>query len=397
MTTVDTYRYYSDSPGVLLSGDEWEKLNNGKTTNDELPKGWPKELKGPLVWNGEELHKNPESFLYILTDEDKKEIDSAIKNYNLPLDQVSSKTFPLPNISLKLSQFAEKLYFGNGVRIIRGFERDKYDERESTIAFLGISSYIGDIRDAQGLNRALTHIKSIAHIPRDKRAPIGVSQQTTDPQMFHNDFGGDIVSLFVNEVPLNGGESLVTSGYSVYNELASKRPDLLNVLANEKGFKFRGAPEDGTGLIHFIDGKFFPQFSTRSFIGFREIARDDKYSEITDEQRNALGAFHWIGFQNALVHKLEKGDIEYVNNLHLQHSRLGYDEDPGHGRHVSRLWLRNSKYTNLVKKPKIVQDKLDNLFPIEYKQEIPLNELEEDEIKVKNNADSLDKMYSKPK
>ncbi|CCH44856.1 hypothetical protein BN7_4425 [Wickerhamomyces ciferrii] len=399
MSTVDTYRYYSDSPGTLLSGDEWEKLNESHNPdpNVSLPEGWPQKLEGPLVWTAEELHKDPESYLYILSESDLKEIDVAIKNYDSPLDKVNKDTFSLPTLGPKLEEFSYKLYFGNGVHIIRGFPRSKYDERQSAIAFLGVSSYIGDLRDAQGLNRALTHIKSIAHIPRSERAPIGVSQQTTDPQMFHNDFGGDVVSLFVNEVPKQGGESLVTSGYTVYNELAAKRPDLLNVLAKPNAFKFRGSPEDGSSLIHYVDGRFFTQFSTRYFIGFGELERDTSIPELTEEQKDAFGAYHWIGFQNALVHKLQKGDIEYVNNLFLQHSRLGYEEDITQGRHVSRLWLRNSKYSAQIKKPKVTQDKYDAFFPEKYEQKIPLNEIEEDAIKLEAGADSLDKVYSKPK
>lgn len=397
MTTVDTYRYYTDSKGTLLSGDEWEKLNKGIELVDEpLPEGWPKQLEGPLVWDGIDLEQNQESFLYYLTDDDKRELHDAIINYYLPLDQISNETFPLPNLSKRLEEFSRLIYFGNGVRVIRGFEIDNYDRRQQIIGYLGISSYIGDIRDAQGLSRALTHIKSIAHIPKDKRAQITVSQQTTDPQMFHNDFGGDIVSLFVLGIPLSGGESLVTSGYSIYNELAKTRPDFINTLAATPGFLRSSKLSNGVPLIHYVDGRLFTAFSTRGFIGYGETAKDEVHPELTREQQNALGAYHWVGYKHGIVHKLVKGDIEYVNNLFLQHSRLGYSEDEGNRRHVARLWLRNSKYTSQIKKPTVIEERTQRLFPVKYKQLIPLTELEEDEIKLANNADTLEKIYARP-
>lgn len=398
MSTTEEYRFYTDSPGNLLSGADWEKINSrkGGSVKADLPEGWPSHLDGPLVWTGEELLKNEDKFLYTFSKQDLEEIDQAIKNYSLEsLTKISKETFPLPKLGPLLENFAKDIYFGSGVRILRGFDKDKYSKREYTIAFLGISSYIGDIRDAQGLSRALTHIKSIAHIPREKRAPIGVSQQTTDPQMFHNDFGGDIVSLFVSDLPLRGGQSLVTSGYTIYNKLAKTRPDLIKLLAT-KSWKFRGAKENGNSLISYVDGRFFTHFSTRSFIGFREIPRDTDYPELTEEQKEALGAYHWTGFKNALIHTLQKGDIEYVNNLFLQHSRLGYEEDETHRRHVSRLWLRNSKLSALINKPDYITERLGKHFPTDYEQEIPLDEFEEDKIKLKHEANTVDKMYAPP-
>jgi hypothetical protein len=50
--------------------------------------------------------------------------------------------------------------------------------------------------------------------------------------IFHTDTG-DIVSLFAMEEPVEGGESLLASGWRVYNELAKLRPDLVKVLASD--------------------------------------------------------------------------------------------------------------------------------------------------------------------
>lgn len=397
---VDTYTNYSDSPDILHSIKAWRELDKKNLqAKVDLPEGWPNKLTGPHVWTGEELKNNPEKYKYYFTQEDLFEIHNAIKKFKklgLPLKKVSKENFELGSIGSKLEKFGEDLYKGIGVRLLRGFNIDDYDEQERLIAYLGISSYIGDIRDAQGLNRALTHIKSIAHVPKAERAPIGVSQQTTDPQMYHSDFGGDIVSLFVLGVPVSGGESLISSTYSIYNHLAQNRPDIIRVLTNPEGYKRKGFPE-GAPLIFYEDEEFITNFSTRNFIGFGDIARDESYPLISSEESDAVGGFNAVAYEYTLETDLQKGDIEYVNNLINQHCRKGYVEDNDHRRHLARLWLRNSNYTFLLKLPQQIKEKRDQFFPVEYEQEIPLNELEEDEIKVKNGADSIDKFYAKPK
>lgn len=402
---IKNYRFYTDSKGHLLSGHEWEEYDatHEKPTGGKLPDGWPEKLEGPLVWTGQELQKTPEKYLYILDEDDKSELAKAIEKFEASdvadnLQEISKETFPLPNLGTKLEQFSKELYEGIGVKLVRGFPLEDYNERQRIIGYLGISSYIGDLRDAQGINRALIHIKSIAHVPKSERAPIAVSQQTTDPQMFHNDAGLDIVSLFVLDVPKSGGESLITSTYPIYNELAQTRPDIISLLADPNEFEFALKAKEGGNMIQYQQGKLYSHFSTRVFIGFGDIPRDERFPPLNERQKEAFGAFNWIGYRNTLTLPIEKGDIEYLNNLHLQHSRLGYEEDAEHRRHVARLWLRNSKYSSKIEYPKPLQAKIDDgFFPAKYHQEIPLNVQEEEDLKKKYKITSLAELYAKPR
>lgn len=396
---ITNYRFYRDSP-ELLSVDDWEKFaaSKGDVPRVKLLDGLPQKLEGPLVWSGKSLPQD--EYIYILNESEKNLIDKALKkfeNSGESLDKVSSKNFELYGFGERLAEISNQIYNGIGFSLIRGLDIEKYNEKQRVIIYLGISSYIGDIRDAQGLNRTLTHIKSIAHIPRDERAIIAVSQQTTDPQMFHNDLGLDIVSLFVLDVPKEGGESLLASTYTTYNELAKTRPDLLNVLAKENGFKYSNLASGDSNLVSYVDNRFISHFSTRSFIGYGETPRSPEVPPLTDEQREAFGAYQYINYQNSIAIKLVKGDIEYLNNFHLQHCRHGYTEDNEHRRHVARLWLRNSKYSDQIILPEAIKKKKDEYFPLVYKQEIPLNVHEEEALKLKANVQNLNSIYAKPK
>jgi hypothetical protein len=59
---------------------------------------------------------------------------------------------------------------------------------------------------------------------------------TNDHQVFHTD-AGDIISLFAIGVAEEGGESKIASSWTVYNEIAKDRPDLIDTLANDWVFQ----------------------------------------------------------------------------------------------------------------------------------------------------------------
>lgn len=52
-------------------------------------------------------------------------------------------------------------------------------------------------------------------------------------QPFHTDMC-DILSMYVLDTAVSGGESLLASSATVYNEIAATRPDLIHLLADNK-------------------------------------------------------------------------------------------------------------------------------------------------------------------
>jgi hypothetical protein len=49
-------------------------------------------------------------------------------------------------------------------------------------------------------------------------------------QTFHNEEAGDIVSWLTRSAAAAGGKCIISSAYTVYNALASARPDLIRAL-----------------------------------------------------------------------------------------------------------------------------------------------------------------------
>jgi hypothetical protein len=64
-------------------------------------------------------------------------------------DIVTKDTFPLPTLQPKLEALCDELHQGIGFFLIRGLGPQNYSVADSTIVFLGIQSYIAELRGRQ--------------------------------------------------------------------------------------------------------------------------------------------------------------------------------------------------------------------------------------------------------
>ena len=86
-------------------------------------------------------------------------------------------------------------------------------------------------------------------------------------------------------------------------------------------------------------------FSRRQLTGSAVAPRSQGIPRLTDAQAEALDAVHFAADRNALRIQLEKGDIQFVNNLGVFHSREAFvdGDDVERKRHMIRMWLRNEE------------------------------------------------------
>jgi hypothetical protein len=64
---------------------------------------------------------------------------------------------------------------------------------------------------------------------------------------------------------------------------------------------------------------------------------------MSEEQAEALDVVHFTAEAHELGLRLQRGDIELLNNFALFHARRGFVDDPSASRHMIRLWLRSSE------------------------------------------------------
>ncbi|KAF5630169.1 family oxidoreductase [Fusarium tjaetaba] len=310
-----------------------------------VPDGFPKQLTGDLVWEGDSVGQSYD-WTFKLSEEQLGEIDQALRHFKdlgLSLGHISTETFPLPKLHSELRKLSDELHKGHGFFVIRGVNVDNYTREENAIIYVGISSHIASQRgrqdskfDGKPADVVLTHVKDLS-AGQDKSV-IGSPAYTTDRQVFHTD-SGDIVSLFCLETALEGGASRIASTWRVYNELARTRPDLIHTLSQtwdvenfaNPNKKFTTRPL----LYHQKATDTLPervalQYARRYFVGFGALPRSHDIPPISEAQAEALDALHFLGDQLSVSTNFAKGDMQFINNLAVFHARDAFTDSPTH-------------------------------------------------------------------
>ncbi|KAE8333800.1 hypothetical protein BDV39DRAFT_188167 [Aspergillus sergii] len=355
-----------------------------RSIDTSLPHGFPKRLESKMAWEAKDISLDHAlgggggtPYLLILQGPQLAEIDAALKHFQSlaqPMEALNPSTFPLPGLSLILRSVSGNLHSGYGFTLIRGVPVERYTREENMIIYVGISSHIGAMRGRQDHQfKGQPADVMLAHIT-DMRRPgaeqnYALAAYTDSEVVFHTDVG-DIVSLFVLSEPANGGESLLASGWTVYNALAENRPDLVRVLAEDWPIPSAQEP----GLIKYRPLLFYQpasgsthervilQFSRRSFSGF---GAHSQLNGLSPTQVEALDALHFLAEKFHVAMELKRGDMQFINNLSMIHARNSYVDGPGSRRHLLRLWLRDPE--NAWATPDALRSRADRLYDEKYR------------------------------
>ena len=147
------------------------------------------------------------------------------------MGHINQRTFPLQSFKTKLRSYSRQIHDGLGFVLLRGFPIDQLSPEERVIAFAGVSSYIGNIRalqDPSGV--AISHVKDLRGV--HKESDLKIPAYTDGFQPMHTD-PAEVIGMLVLDVAAEGGESRIASSSTVYNCLASSRPDLVATLSED--------------------------------------------------------------------------------------------------------------------------------------------------------------------
>jgi hypothetical protein len=177
--------------------------------------------------------------------------------------------------------------------------------------------------------------------------------RTRARQDFHTD-GSDVVGLLCLQGAMIGGESRIASSLAVYNEILTRRPDILEVLYEPMYWDRNDEQSPGEdpyfALPVFNDVAGAPRMF---YIGWyiSDAQRHPQVPRLTDPQREALGLIESIANDPAfhLEMDFERGDIQWLANAKILHCREAYEDhdDPDRRRHLLRLWLTAHAFTSV--------------------------------------------------
>lgn len=300
---------------------------------------------GAQVWLGGELRQDESLWLHRLSAADLEAIRTAVRGFKAsgrPLIEIRQDRFPLPGLAEKLAVIRQEVVHGRGFFMLRGFDVNAYALEEAAIAFLGIGSYFGETVSQNAKGHALGHVRDLGF---DYDQPTARGYQTNHRLPYHTD-GSDLAALLCLRTALRGGASSVVCSAAIYNEMLARRPDLVQLLTRPVFRDRRGEVPEGAEpwyrmpVFNLFQGNLLTSY-VRSTV--RKAQRFDAVPRLTPELDEAMDLIDELAASPELHFDMnfEPGDIQFVNNHTVLHSRTSYEDhrEPDRRRHLLRLWL----------------------------------------------------------
>jgi hypothetical protein len=194
------------------------------------------------------------------------------------------------------------------------------------------------------LGHILGHVKDLGGDYNDAHTR---GYMTNAEMRFHTD-ACDYVGLLCLHPSKCGGESRIASSVTVYNRMLEIRPDLVKVLT-EDFYRSRSGEVSPLELPYFKQPIF--SFTDGYFSATGVGAVIDKAQQLpgvpkfTPAQKEAVEVYRQTVEACALDIDFERGDIQFLNNFVMLHTRREYEDWPEEQRkrHLLRLWLYDAE------------------------------------------------------
>lgn len=304
----------------------------------------PATLMDPIVdpagWYPKDLSQD--EWIYRLSEEEIAEVTGAVSSVEaqgLELKDITVETFPLPTLGNRLVEIRNEVMEGRGFALIRGLHVHDRSRFQNAVAFWSIGSHIGTARSQNKHGHLLGHVKNLGGDYAKVRGYM--TQAAMD---FHCD-SADILSLGCLSPAKSGGEHRICSSVTLYNEMLKKRPDLTEELAARFYLARKGEippgetePWERLPIFSVQDGYFAGRGISAHMAKAQNIPGVPKY---TPAQEDAIRMYKETAPKIAIDIDFEQGDISYVCNHTMLHSRTDFEDWPEteRKRHLLRLWL----------------------------------------------------------
>ena len=282
-------------------------------------------MTDPAAWRGADLRAD-RSWVVELTEEQRDELRTG---------------GPLVALAPAVRDWRARLQTGLGVLLVRGVPVEDLTGQECRDVFSLLGSHLGD---PVGQNRdgdLLTDIRDVGNDPSDPDVRL---YTTAAEQDFHTD-GADLIGLLCLRTAKSGGINRVVSSVTVYDEIATARPDLAPLLEQDWHF-FLHTQDDGTPLTFPMpivrrDGDRVASFFIPWYI--RRAQGLPGVPDLTPEQDEVLRLYEATANRPDLYLDMDfrPGDMQWIRNAAVLHKRTAYVDrpEPGRRRHLLRLWL----------------------------------------------------------
>jgi len=303
-------------------------------------------LTGPAAWKGPDL--NPVDYLYPLDESELAALDqlrSELVDRRVGLGAIDPDSAPIPAMADTIANWRSRIENGIGFVVIRGLDITGWSEREAGLVYYALGRQMGTPVKQNDRGHLLGHVRDTGKNIRTDPSARGYQVKIALP--FHTDTSTDLLGLFCLRTAKEGGDSGLASLQAIYNEVLTRRPDLIDTYYEPFNFDCRdeehpdGGPFYTRVLASMVDGNL----SLRHNSGYARSAarRFDDCAPLTAKQDELLTLVDQLA-GDPDIHlrlRLEPGDIILVNNYAVAHSRTAFEDhdEQDRRRHLLRLWL----------------------------------------------------------
>ncbi len=310
--------------------------------NKRVPAQPMQPVVDPAGWLADDL-RDVSAWSYHISERDADELAdgiAAVRRNGVPIVEVTRENFPLGHFAAILADVRRELMEGRGIVMLRGFPVERFDREATAIAYIGLGGYLGNTMSQNKQGHVLGHVKDLGGDYADAHTR---GYMTRAEMRFHAD-ACDYVGLLCLQTSKSGGESRIASSVTVYNQILEQRPDLAKVLTED--FYRSRSGETNPGEAAFFKQPIF-SFAEGYFSATGASAVIDKAQQLpgvpkfTPAQKEAIALYRATVEKTALDIEFKSGDIQFLNNFVMLHTRRGFEDwpEPARRRHLLRLWL----------------------------------------------------------
>jgi len=302
-------------------------------------------VQGPALWYGPDLARRTD-WLRPLTADEIAALEAAsarLAASAIDLAAIGPGDLDAPALAPLVAETRDAVLRGRGFILLRGVPVHRWSRRQAAAAYLGLGAQLGEAVSQNAMGHILGHVKDIGG---DYAQPTHRGYQTAARLPYHCD-ASDVVGLLCLQPSKSGGKSSLVSSWALFNEMLDRHPGLLPelmqpVFRDRRGEVPEGAdpwyavpvfnPMPGGGLV-----ATYVRSTMRKAQRFPEVPRSTPALEAACDALDALA-------EDPAIHldmDFQPGDIQFVSNHWVMHSRTGFEDfpEPDRRRHLYRLWL----------------------------------------------------------
>lgn len=308
----------------------------------------------PQAWTEQDF-SGPSEWIVPLPEPTRQELKAAIAYAQRRAGEASIGSradFPLPSFGPLVDDLRRRLRDGAGFVVLRGLDLPALTEEEARIAYAGLGSHLGVIVPQNLRGERLYSVRDEGIRPDVEYGRTGVRFSKSNLAFdFHTDSPSrvagitpDFIGLLVLRAAKSGGDSVLVNGYALHNILRAERPDVLQRLYRPFWVDRRAElPPGEEPVLPVAVFAFNGRLTLRYLRFYINKGQEWKGEPLNQSDLEALDFFEGVMHRPGVAVRIpmEPGDIQWISNTVLLHSRTGYEDyaEPERKRHYIRLWL----------------------------------------------------------